>query len=1114
MAFNIVAGVNNAVYGSVSGSGSYVEDAEVTLEVTANDGYRFVEWDDGNTDNPRVFNATEDVTLVATLEAIPEYVISVTTNDNSLGAVSGSGTFREGTSTQISASPYVHSRFVNWEDGNSDNPRTVTVSAAATYKAIFEAVNYFTISTDVNDANLGSVTGSGEYDEGDTVTLTAVPETGCRFLSWNDGNTDNPRTFTSSADVTYTATFEEIQYTDVTIASNDVSWGTVSGAASGNIETGTWITLTATPAEDYKFEGWQVDGEIVQTSEVVNLLVAGQEMDIIAVFSAIIFYQITLITNDIECGSISVVSASEEPRGAANNIWPDGTVLNLKATSTPNGKFLNWSTGQVETDIVVHVHGNDTVRANFYPATGLILVTKKIFQHAWNTIKSFFSAPTGASKIGAPANNALGATTLADVVNSVGQANGLAQLNEDGKIDISDLGGSSNEGLAVDITGNAATATSATNADVATKLGTTTVGASDTPIYLNAGTATACGTSLAVDITGNAATATTASKLGNTTAIGNVSTPVYISSNGAPTVCNNFASASIAASASTTTPAGWFRIFSLNNGYENGLIIVGGGGWGVQSPCSAVLSFSISNNRPNISLISSGNITTGAGGSTTKIRITCSTDGKYVEAYNNPTAQDRNQFFRILTNVAGATGYNISAGSTPNGAELSYTATVDINKNTEPCLHTTDSAVGSTSLPVYIDANGSAQSCTAFQGSVPIYYVEGPSTDTTAGTWTGSITGLTAYYDGLTVLYVPAVAGASATTLNINGLGAKTCYYTNTSALTTHFSVGTPILLTYRDNAWRRADYNSNTTYSAMSVSEGTTGTATTSRTMRADYLKQIIAALPSASCTGASASCTGNAATATKATQDGSGNTITSTYATIAKTYDDTTNTSYRGMRGLAGSTSGWVRTTSSGIIPSQSGAAGSGHCGLGTSSWYFATAYVDNIYGKLNGNCTGSSASCTGNAASSTYATNVRITPSDGTTAYPVTMLNGSTASTDYALRTAVNNTTVANSGLKCIPGADVAANTEGTTTLVIGNGLAKASADNRTGNIRIHGNNTGYTTIKPGYNSTSNITVTLPAITGRVVVSSDSTPVVDIKVVSSLPASPVANTVYLVK
>ena len=96
-----------------------------------------------------------------------------------------------------------------------------------------------------------------------------------------------------------------------------------------------------------------------------------------------------------------------------------------------------------------------------------------------------------------------------------------------------------------------------------------------------------------------------------------------------------------------------------------------------------------------------------------------------------------------------------------------------------------------------------------------IPYIEGPSTDTTAGTWTGTCDKITAYADGITILYVPAVAGASTTTLDINGLGARTCYFTNTSKLTTHFAVGTPILLTYKGGYWKRADYDSdsNTQY-------------------------------------------------------------------------------------------------------------------------------------------------------------------------------------------------------------------------------------------------------------------------------------------------------------
>ncbi len=92
-----------------------------------------------------------------------------------------------------------------------------------------------------------------------------------------------------------------------------------------------------------------------------------------------------------------------------------------------------------------------------------------------------------------------------------------------------------------------------------------------------------------------------------------------------------------------------------------------------------------------------------------------------------------------------------------------------------------------------------------------VFYIVGNLTDATAGTWTGTDTRIKSYYNGLTIIYVPKVDGASTTTLNLNNLGAKTCYYSNTSKLTTHFAKGTPILLTYIDGYWRRADYDSNT---------------------------------------------------------------------------------------------------------------------------------------------------------------------------------------------------------------------------------------------------------------------------------------------------------------
>lgn len=98
------------------------------------------------------------------------------------------------------------------------------------------------------------------------------------------------------------------------------------------------------------------------------------------------------------------------------------------------------------------------------------------------------------------------------------------------------------------------------------------------------------------------------------------------------------------------------------------------------------------------------------------------------------------------------------------------------------------------------------------------FYVEGDDTNKTAGTWTGTCSGIKEYYNGLTIIFVPKVAGASTTNLNINGLGNIVCYLTDQGAvakLTTHYPVGTPIPFTYYNGKFIHADYsraNDNTT--------------------------------------------------------------------------------------------------------------------------------------------------------------------------------------------------------------------------------------------------------------------------------------------------------------
>ena len=65
----------------------------------------------------------------------------------------------------------------------------------------------YTITATSANTTMGSVTGGGTYEEGKTVTLTATPKSGYKFVKWSDGTTKSPYTFTATKNVTLTANF-------------------------------------------------------------------------------------------------------------------------------------------------------------------------------------------------------------------------------------------------------------------------------------------------------------------------------------------------------------------------------------------------------------------------------------------------------------------------------------------------------------------------------------------------------------------------------------------------------------------------------------------------------------------------------------------------------------------------------------------------------------------------------------------------------------------------------------------------------------------------------------------------------------------------------------------
>ena len=92
--------------------------------------------------------------------------------------------------------------------------QTLAVNSLAGNNAIIGVVEMgdatpVTITTNVSPAGTGTVTGDGVYAAGATVTLRAIPNPGYTFLKWDNNATDNPLVFTTTADATYTAIFEE-----------------------------------------------------------------------------------------------------------------------------------------------------------------------------------------------------------------------------------------------------------------------------------------------------------------------------------------------------------------------------------------------------------------------------------------------------------------------------------------------------------------------------------------------------------------------------------------------------------------------------------------------------------------------------------------------------------------------------------------------------------------------------------------------------------------------------------------------------------------------------------------------------------------------------------------
>jgi hypothetical protein len=125
---NTVQSRATVVNGTVSGDGYYAGDANVTVSVTPNSGYKVTSFKGGTTSGSINVDYTAERTGTFNIQqsdwkftvTIVSAMHSLTVNAEEGGTVSGSGTFAEGKGTTITATPLDGYSFVKWEINSGD----------------------------------------------------------------------------------------------------------------------------------------------------------------------------------------------------------------------------------------------------------------------------------------------------------------------------------------------------------------------------------------------------------------------------------------------------------------------------------------------------------------------------------------------------------------------------------------------------------------------------------------------------------------------------------------------------------------------------------------------------------------------------------------------------------------------------------------------------------------------------------------------------------------------------------------------------------------------------------------------------------------------------------
>jgi len=263
-----------------------------------------------------------------------EYTITVSASPAEGGSVSGGGVYKHGETVDLTAVEDDSYRFKNWTESgvvvSTDPNYSFTASTSRDLVANFIEKTY---ELTVNISGQGSVDKQPDkalYMPGEVVNLTAIPETGWRFLNWSGSLTGNtsPASITMNNDKTVSANFAINQYV-VVVSPNPQNGGVVSGG--GTYPHGETVTLNATPNEGYEFLNW-TDGGVVVSTEAEYLFNATADRLLTANFA---LKSYTLETQ------VSGEGAVQRTPDKAH--YTHGEIVELTAVPDNGWGFVGWS---------------------------------------------------------------------------------------------------------------------------------------------------------------------------------------------------------------------------------------------------------------------------------------------------------------------------------------------------------------------------------------------------------------------------------------------------------------------------------------------------------------------------------------------------------------------------------------------------------------------------------------------------------------------------------------------------------------------------------------------------------------------------------------------------